>query len=293
MKRKNNLLVDKVMLEELYKLYSISDICKILDIGRCRIDHLFSMYGIPKKTQSEIQKSETVKQKQKETIKEKYGDNWGFNSEKYKETIKEKYGVSNISNNNEILNKIKKTKLEKYGDENYNNISKNIKTIKEKYDVNNVSKLNWVKEKKKQTMFEKYGVETNFQRIDVQRKGLRNLYRVKKYYFPSGRETIILGYEGIMLDLLLSDGFLEDDIVTNDECPNIEWFDTNNKKHNHIPDIFIKSLNKIIEVKGDYTGSEKFIETIKLKKKFAEELGFTYVVYVIDGKTKKIKYEIN
>jgi seryl-tRNA synthetase len=69
--------------------------------------------------------------------------------------------------------------------------------------------------------------------------------------------------------------------------------DENGKSHKHFPDIFLKSKNMLIEVKSEWTAQEKNLKNILLKKKYAEKMGYIYKIYVIDKKTKKIKYEIN
>jgi hypothetical protein len=102
-----------------------------------------------------------------------------------------------------------------------------------------------------------------------------------------------MGYENIMLDILISSGISEDNILTNLDCPKIKWIDENKKKHYHIPDIFIKSQNKIIEVKSEWTAQKKYLKNIMLKQKYAIQSGYLYEIKVIDKKTKSIKYEIN
>ena len=147
-------------------------------------------------------------------------------------------------------------------------------------------------------MIELYGVEHGFQSKEIQEKCINNRmsnpFIMKEFIFPSGRITYTLGYENIMLNILINEKNIdEDDILTNHKCPKIKWIDDNNIMHTHIPDIYIKSENKIIEVKSKYTSREECMPMILLKKKYAEIEGYTYKIYIINGKTKNIEYEIS
>lgn len=95
-------------------------------------------------------------------------------------------------------------------------------------------------------MLSLYGCEHGFQSADIQKKIFKNSYLIKEYKFNSGRITYIMGYENIMIDLLIKNNISEYDILTNTDCPIIKWKDSNNVDRNHIPDIFIKSQNTII-----------------------------------------------
>lgn len=75
---------------------------------------------------------------------------------KLKNTILEKYGEDYMS---KFIDKGKKTKVLKYGDSNYNNKNKIKQTCLEKYGVDNPMKLESFKLKSKQTCLEKYGSE--------------------------------------------------------------------------------------------------------------------------------------
>jgi len=242
-------------------------------------------------------KCEKVKEKIKETKFERYGDENYNNIEKNKQTCLERYGVDNPSKLDEIKDKKVQTSLEKYGVEypwQLEEIKKKVKNIMlNRYGVTNALLLDTSIKRARQKMKEVYGVEYGFQSLDIQKKIYRNLYKVKEYKFLSGRISYVMGYENIMLDILLYEGFNEKDLLTNYECPIIKWMDKNKKVHKHIPDIYIKSLNKIIEVKSEWTVREECLEDILLKKKYAEEQGFEYIINVIDKKTKSILYEVN
>ena len=92
-----------------------------------------------------------------------------------------------------------------------------------------------------------------------------------------------------MLDILIKSGISEHDIFTNYECPKIIWYDDKKTKHTHIPDIFIKSENKLIEVKSEFTSSVELMNNILLKKKYSEEQGYTYIINILNKKGEIIK----
>lgn len=81
----------------------------------------------------------------------------------------------------------------------------------------------------------------------------------------------------------------EYDIITGcKNVPTIWYFDENGKKHRHYVDIFIKSLNKCIEVKSTWTAKKKK-DSIFLKQKAAKELGYNYEIWVYDRKGNRVE----
>jgi hypothetical protein len=83
---------------------------------------------------------------------------------------------------------------------------------------------------------------------------LRACFKRKEYIFPSGRKVFVRGYENRALDQLLRMGIPENMIyVDRSEVPEIWWLDSNNKKHRYFADIWIPSLNTVIEVKSSWT----------------------------------------
>jgi len=244
-----------------------------------------------------IFQSNEIKQKIKQTKKERYSDENYNNTEQYKLTCLERFGVDNPSKSDEIKNKKIQTSFKKYGTEypwQTKLIKEKIKNIMiNKYGVKNAFLLDICIERAKEKMLELYDCEHGFQSNLIQDKIFKNSFKIKEYRFKSGRITYIMGYENIMLDILINLGINEDEILTNLDCPKIPWIDENGKKHYHIPDIFIKSQNKIIEVKSEWTVQEKYLKNILLKQQCAKQLGYLYEVKVIDKKTKSIKYEIN
>lgn len=139
------------------------------------------------------------------------------------------------------------------------------------------------REKVKATNLEKYGCESPLQNPAVHIKHLTNCFKKKTYTFPSGREEVIQGYEGIAIDELLK-YFHEDDIVkTPTLMPEIWYCMDYGKYKKYFPDIYVPSRNIIYEVKSVYTYYSKKLET-DYKRKAVEAIGFEYNLLMYSDK---------
>jgi len=157
-------------------------------------------------------------------------------------TVREKMKATNIKNlgceysfqNAEVKEKIKTTNIERYGSE---------------YPMQNTI----VQEKAKATSLENWGCEYPMQNVEVFERNKKAQFKRKLYSFPSGKDIYIQGYEAFALDLLLSQGIKEEDLLFGfNTMPQI-IYEHNGALHRYYPDIFIASQNKIIEVKSEYT----------------------------------------
>ena len=260
--------------------------------------------------------SETVKDKIKETMLDRYGvvnPSLDLNTQcKRTNTFIERYGVNCIFKLNETKEKIKETCLEKYGVEHTLQVTEFREKGKEKclkkYGTEYGCQSDIVKDKIKETNLKKYGVEYGLQNELVKEKGkktsLKNYgveypmqnsshadnvsksaYKLKDYTFPSGKVIKCQGYEPYGLDILINDQKIEeDDIITSKkEVPEIWYKDSDDKNHRYYVDIFIKSLNKFIEVKSIWT-YKKNKEKVEITKNTVKEKGFLYECWVFDGK---------
>lgn len=122
--------------------------------------------------------SKEIRDKSKNTIKERYGG-VHFNAteevkKKRKITNLEKYGVEHVLQNEDVRNKIENTNLKKYGHKtplkNKSIKDKIKKTIIKKYGVDNVSKSQEVKDLKTATTFSNYGVLYPLQSEEIRNK---------------------------------------------------------------------------------------------------------------------------
>ena len=183
------------------------------------------------------------------------------------DTNMQKYGFINTGSVKEIKDKIHNTFQEKYG--------------------GHPKLTDKVQEKWKATCLEKYGGHPN-QNKEVQIKSEANSYHYKTYMMPSGNLVKYQGYEDIALDELVQLYEEEDLGIGRSNIPTIEYY-VNETKHVYFPDFFIKSENKIIEVKSQWTiqlkrGNieEKAVATVKA--------GYKYEIWVYSD--KKVKVEI-
>jgi hypothetical protein len=139
------------------------------------------------------------------------------------------------------------------------------------------------REKAKATNLERYGCESPLQNPEVHVKHLTNCFKKKTYTFPSGREEVIQGYEGIAIDELLK-YFHEDDIVKTPTLMPEIWYSMDDGKYKkYFPDIYVPSRNIIYEVKSVYTYQSKKLEA-DYKRKAVEALGFEYNLLMYSDK---------
>jgi hypothetical protein len=97
-----------------------------------------------------------------------------------------------------------------------------------------------------------------------------------------GKNVKVQGYEPQCLDYLLNvENILEDDIHI-DHNIKVKYI-RGNKEHYYYPDIYVKSQNRIIEVKSEYTYN-KDTTIINIKLQACRNLGFTTSIYIIDTK---------
>jgi hypothetical protein len=276
------------------------------------VNNLMEKYGV-----DNILKVPEIKNKIKTTILEKYGVDHIMHSDDIKNKIQkqcmEKYGVANTTQLDDVKNKMKQTVLKKYGVDHYSKTEQYKKQTKEtclkKYGVDHFSKSNECKTKRKETFIKNYGVDnpnktpevrekirqTNLQRYGVEHisqskeimeKIQKNSKKYKEYIMPSGEIRKIQGYEPFALDEIIK-LYSEDDIITDRaNIPCISYTNTNNKSVYYFPDIYIKSINKIIEVKSTWTYNCKH-DNIHEKANATKEAGYDYEIWVYDDKGNK------
>jgi hypothetical protein len=186
--------------------------------------------------------------------------------------------------------KIKETNIERYGVECTAQAAvvkeKIIQSNLEKYGVENVFESKEIRDKCKQTCFERYGVEHPAQSQEVMEKTQKNAKKYKEYKMPSGNSRKVQGYEPFALDELIKI-YQEDNIITDrKEIPRITYM-INDKKKYYFPDIFIKNINTIIEVKSTWTYQSKK-DNVHEKESATKMAGYKYEIWVYDRKGNKI-----
>jgi hypothetical protein len=190
-------------------------------------------------------------------------------AENYKETCMAKYGVSNASKVPEVIDKINDTFTLNYGIH-----PKKTKEVQDKW---------------KATCLEKYGGHPN-QNKEVQAKSEATSFHYKDYMMPSGMIVKYQGYENLALDELVQQYEEEDICCGRLNIPTVNYY-INDTKHVYFPDIYIKSENKIIEVKSEWTITlkrgnveEKALATVKA--------GYRYEIWVYNIKKVKVETKV-
>ncbi len=245
-------------------------------------------------------KIESVKRKQEDTCMERYGVKHPMQSEEIQETRRnntiEKLGVDHHMKDPACMEKLQATNVERYGFKcsfsNKDVQEKFKKNYLEKHGVDNPFKNPDVQKLKVENCIEKYGVENPMQDAEIFSNHHRSFSKYKEFVFPSGRTVRVRGYEHLALTKLL-ETFHEDDLVVDNKeieafTGKIFYFSKDFKKHRYFPDIYVKSLNKIIEVKSIWT-YEKDLEVNLLKKEASEKTNTLFEFMILDKNGNTIK----
>jgi len=213
----------------------------------------------------------------KETNMERYGGTNPMHSEavkgKIKETNMERYGVANPSQSEAVKGKIKETNMERYG-------------------VANPMQSEAVKGKAKETNMERYGVANPMQNPEISEKCMISCYKSKEYTFPSGKKEFVQGYEPWAIDELLEEVINEQDIIVKrSEVPVCLWISEDTKEHRYFVDIYVKSQNRCIEVKSNWT-YEVDIDSVELKLMALKGEGYDCELWIYNADKTCVKRKI-
>lgn len=227
--------------------------------------------------------------------------NKNYNTERGLKKVEQKYGTKNIWEIPGYRENLENSNLRKYGVKYYTESKEFKKKSKEKIDKrtpNDKIKINEKREKtnfkkygkkclledkewKENKMMEKYGVRHNMQLEDIHEKTMNSMGRYYNYTLPSGKIIKLQGYENFGISYLLN-YFDEDDIVTGSK--EIKKYTKsiiyeNNKRY--YPDFYIKSINKIFEIKSPYT-YKLHREINEKKKERCIELNINFEFLIFD-----------
>jgi hypothetical protein len=222
---------------------------------------------------------------------EEYKKNMSISQKICKNTLEFKYNCSIIMknrwNNQEERNRLIKLMNEATKKEGYKeNVSNARKECWRKSDYRNKMteerKKRWENDEFREKIKKSFLSRTPEQNdISFDKK---NNFRNKEYIMPSGKIIKIQGYEDKALELLLKK-YKEEELIVGTknirkEIGEIFYIDSENKIHRYFPDIYIKSENKIIEVKSVWTYKKK-IDINKLKQKACIEQGlnFNFIIF--------------
>lgn len=232
-------------------------------------------------------------QRTKEAISEKYGSDNMWDIPGYREGLEstnlKKYGVKYFMGTSEFREKCQETYDKNWGGEHpashQSTKNKKYKTNIEKYGFKCILSDT---DLMKKSMVEKYGVEHNMRIPEIHEKAMVTMRRYYDYTLPSGKIIKLQGYEKFAMDILLTK-FNENDILTDmHDISNITGQIIYNGENRYYPDIYINSINKILEVKSQYT--YKMHEKINMMKmKRCLEMGMDFEFMIFDKKGNLLK----
>jgi hypothetical protein len=269
--------------------YGVEHVFNVDEIKEKRRQTFIKNYGVDHPV-----KTEKIREKIKQTNLSKYGVEHALQNKelcnKAKITLYSNYGVEHPLQNDEIKAKMKQTNFEKFGVEYvFQNdvIKERIKqTNLEKFGVEHALQNVNIKKKKIQTCIEKYGVENPMQNPLIAENVMKSRFKLKEFIFPSGKIVKVQGYEHFCLKTLVESGIKDFDIIIGAKnVPEIWWESKDGKKHRYYTDIYIKSLNKCIEVKSKYTYKIEQ-EEVLLKQIATKNQGYNCEIHIYDNNGK-------
>lgn len=231
-------------------------------------------------------------------------------NESYKKTSMDKWGVDNYSKTKEFRDHMIKINNEKWGVDWYQQSedfkNKSVKTCLEKYGFTSYTKTKEFKNRLKDTFLKNWGVDwytkssdfsNKFRETCLEKYGAYHYMlsdefstnakkQFKDYTLPSKKVVRIQGYENFALDILFKDYNEDDIIITNKDIREeigILNYIMDEKDRRYIPDIYIKSENKIIEVKSKWT-YELELDKNNLKKESCELMGINFEFWIFNKK---------
>ena len=303
----NNIDIDKILSNKDINRKTICHFnCKCKNYAQKKLRTLLeTKYGIKCNKCTELIRRENIKNSHNNRTKEQID----LSTQKKKETIK-KFNEANPNRQNEINIKNQKNKNETEKKLNEANpdrqklINQTRENTNKKLNVENPNRPNVIKQKISNTnkklndenpnrpseikqkisnTNKKLNDENPNRPREILSKILKNSYLKKDYILPSGTITQVQGYEPIALDELFENNYKEDDIIT--QYQGIEY-EFENNTHKYYADIYIKSENKIIEVKSDFT-MEKEYDKNMAKWEACVDLGYEFEFWIYDKKKNK------
>lgn len=240
---------------------------------------------------------EETHKKSKKTLESRYKVNHNFKipdiQDKITKTFNKKYGTDRPSQNLEIKSKGIKTCNEKYGGNSpmCSSIimSKSLETLYKNYEVYSPLQSKIILKRYEDTMMERYGYKYYIQNVENLEKLLKKSYLYKKIKY-NGSIINLQGYEDYVLFEILSKEYTSIDIKI--ELKDIKKYTGNikysykDKERNYYPDFYIKSINKVYEVKSNYTYNKQ-LEVNNLKRDACLKKGIQFEFLIINDRIYK------
>lgn len=206
--------------------------------------------------------------------------------QKVKATLLENYGVDNPSKNEDIQKKKVDTSWEKYGARHFmvsdDGKATYMKVIQEKYGTDWFVQTSEFQTTYTSNSIEKYGVNRPQQTGEYWENS--KPYGYKEYITTSNDVVMIQGYDGFLIDYLLSLGHGMDDIVyKRSDVPNIAYELAGNRIY--FPDAYVAKTNTVYEAKSEWTFNQDK-ERIMIKIEATKASGFNLVCIIFDNTGK-------
>jgi hypothetical protein len=159
------------------------------------------------------------------------------------------------------------------------------KTFKKRYGYDYYILSPQFQARYKQILMEKYGVEHPMHSQEIASRCTKHSYKSKVFKASNGKWYQYQGYENFMIERLIKEGVNAFDLVNESRnVPFIKWTDSEGKYHYHIVDMFIKSQNKCIEVKSEWTIDKQGKSNVRAKQECAKAQGYLYEVWIFNKK---------
>lgn len=273
----------------LLKFGGYCDICALKKGNEKKISTFKEKYGV-----ENISQLETIKKQKEQTCIKNHGVPYAVQSsiiqEQIVKTSNQNWGTNRPTQNKELLEIIAENNEKKTG---FRNPFLN-PDVKKKIEETNIKNLGCsnpfrsekIKDKIKQTNISIYGYSNPMKNSVIQKKAFTTGCRLKDYILPSGKVIQYMGYENYALDDLTKE--IDETDIENKHLPVFDYIKPDGTNHTYLPDIFIISQNKFIEVKSTYTITQD-IDVIFLKQKSVKELGYECEIWVYNEKGEKVE----
>lgn len=204
------------------------------------------------------------------------------------ENMMTRYGVPHVSQVPAVKAKWRNTLTARYGVDHPSHVpefkAKAVAAMQATWIANHDNQV----AKTRATCMERFGAPHQMQNATVFKRSQSSLYRTKTHTFPSGRKITYQGYEFHAIHCLLTDPLItEDEILSgHDKLKHLSIpYTWNDKQRMYYPDIYLPSLNLMIEVKSTYTWNMS-AEQNRQKLLATKAQGYECEVWIINTKGK-------
>jgi len=274
---------------ELLKIGGYCHICALKNGNEKKNNTCKERYGV-----ENISQLETIKTQKEETCIKNHGVPYAAQSQiiqkQIVKTSQQNWGTKRPTQNKELLKRIADDYENKSG---FRNPFLN-PDIQKKIEETNIKNLGYsnpfsseiVKDKIKNTNISKYGYSNPMKNPAILKKAFKSGCKLKPYRLPSGKIIEYMGWENYALDDLLLT--YEENDIENETLPVFDYIKPDGIKHTYLPDIFIISQNKFIEVKSTYTITQD-ADVIFLKQNAVKDTGYECEIWVYNEKGEKVE----